>query len=1021
MASSGEIMATESNVVREASAANPNDHQELRLVVDYQAAKPSPQAEARGIINASSWENREVMPSRVCSEEEKSDDGDRIGALEYKVRMMEYKHDALRYRFKSFRENVMGAPEKADLDAIEPEVPNSRLIVCRMNPQFWKNFSEAPYQSEVYPIDVLIGDPELPKAKKKWSQHAWVEMDKNEDEQRELHRETGPTSEDSDAKAQHELTNMRGETMPERIRLSLFAVQYLFRRLLDVETGIPHHYCSTGVILLRPYKPLFLEQCNIRSRLAWFHELLDSLERSGNDVNHNNREADTDAQSGCKIPRDLRVLQMHDLTSMLSKLDLSCCDSCSERLLNDFATVQWAKLIIQCLLEFITDYADPVHQRHRRRSLARIAFCDLWHLFKPGDEVMLKTKDTPDDELSWHTSLFRVLRVQGGRPHIYSREDAPNLRGFHPPPPPPEKPSPPQGTLTKEPSPPPRPRAVNGIIPFTVDAYYLDFNGHRLTPIRRRFFIESYAGEREVRELVIIPYEIVSSDYKALQKSALIARGHKFVDYVFSKTASHVECRGLELTTNDDINEQLLVDTTLFWKGNNVARPTYFVPEELDVAETNDCAIADQYCQGAHCQHMRTLILTDQYVDKYHMDEHVEQHEYLQLRSVLKPWQRPDLTDDDLALCTYRLYAWGLQSRRWVQVHVDHLSRIIQAQVHEHFRRKASLASISEQSVEFVRGKGQGLILLLHGAPGVGKTATAECIADLVQRPLYPITCGDLGSTALEVEVELSRHFDLASRWDCVMLLDEADVFLAKRSREDHGRNAIVSVFLRMLEYYKGILFLTTNRIGVFDEAFKSRIHISLFYPNFDEETTIRVWKTFIKQTQKANANRPNFRIDAKGIKTFAREHYKRSSENSRWNGRQIRNAFHTAIAMAEYEARAKQPNINVRDPLSYEKDLGDVKVELGRQQFDVISSTVRQFDDYIKETIGQSYEASMEHDKLRLSKYKSKDKDSKKSKKKTKHKTSDSSSDSSPDEKAKRKKLSKKAKEESSFNSDSE
>lgn len=102
-------------------------------------------------------------------------------------------------------------------------------------------------------------------------------------------------------------------------------------------------------------------------------------------------------------------------------------------------------------------------------------------------------------------------------------------------------------------------------------------------------------------------------------------------------------------------------------------------------------------------------------------------------------------------------------------------------------------------------------------------------IADLVQRPLYPITCGDLGSTALEIEKELSKHFDRASRWDCVMLLDEADVFLARRSREDHTRNAIVSVFLRMLEYYKGILFLTTNRIGTFDEAFKSRIHISLF------------------------------------------------------------------------------------------------------------------------------------------------------------------------------------------------
>jgi hypothetical protein len=61
------------------------------------------------------------------------------------------------------------------------------------------------------------------------------------------------------------------------------------------------------------------------------------------------------------------------------------------------------------------------------------------------------------------------------------------------------------------------------------------------------------------------------------------------------------------------------------------------------------------------------------------------------------------------------------------------------------------------------------------------------------------------------------------------MLLDEADVFLAKRNRDDYQRNSIVSVFLRMLKYYTGLLFLTSNHVGTFDEAFKSRIHISLY------------------------------------------------------------------------------------------------------------------------------------------------------------------------------------------------
>lgn len=80
----------------------------------------------------------------------------------------------------------------------------------------------------------------------------------------------------------------------------------------------------------------------------------------------------------------------------------------------------------------------------------------------------------------------------------------------------------------------------------------------------------------------------------------------------------------------------------------------------------------------------------------------------------------------------------------------------------------------------------------------MGKTATAECVADLVEKPLYPLTCGDMGSHANEIEKNLSYHLSAATRWDCILLLDEADVFMAKRTKEDYGRNATVSVFLRM-------------------------------------------------------------------------------------------------------------------------------------------------------------------------------------------------------------------------------
>jgi hypothetical protein len=59
--------------------------------------------------------------------------------------------------------------------------------------------------------------------------------------------------------------------------------------------------------------------------------------------------------------------------------------------------------------------------------------------------------------------------------------------------------------------------------------------------------------------------------------------------------------------------------------------------------------------------------------------------------------------------------------------------------------------------------------------------------------PLLPITCGDLGITAQDVERKLEMNFRLAQAWGCVLLLDEADVFLAQRTSSDLERNAVVS------------------------------------------------------------------------------------------------------------------------------------------------------------------------------------------------------------------------------------
>jgi SpoVK/Ycf46/Vps4 family AAA+-type ATPase len=156
---------------------------------------------------------------------------------------------------------------------------------------------------------------------------------------------------------------------------------------------------------------------------------------------------------------------------------------------------------------------------------------------------------------------------------------------------------------------------------------------------------------------------------------------------------------------------------------------------------------------------------------------------------------------------------------------------------------------------DLVMGKGRGLVILLSGNPGCGKTLTAEAVAEITQKPLYMISAGELGTGPEQVDKSLTLALELAHRWQAILLLDEADVFLQARNTGDITRNALVSIFLRQLEYYKGILVLTTNRVADCDPAFESRIHISLHYPDLDFDARKEIWKTFIAKAQKGEKN----------------------------------------------------------------------------------------------------------------------------------------------------------------------
>jgi SpoVK/Ycf46/Vps4 family AAA+-type ATPase len=143
---------------------------------------------------------------------------------------------------------------------------------------------------------------------------------------------------------------------------------------------------------------------------------------------------------------------------------------------------------------------------------------------------------------------------------------------------------------------------------------------------------------------------------------------------------------------------------------------------------------------------------------------------------------------------------------------------------------------------DFIDGKSGGLIFLLHGSPGVGKTLCGEAVAEALHRPLYTVSVGELGTTPESMEERLRSILDLAYQWNAVLLLDEADIFMEARDTINVERNAMVSIFLRQLEYYSGVMFLTTNRVANFDPAFFSRISLGICFPKLDGINRESVW-----------------------------------------------------------------------------------------------------------------------------------------------------------------------------------
>jgi hypothetical protein len=145
---------------------------------------------------------------------------------------------------------------------------------------------------------------------------------------------------------------------------------------------------------------------------------------------------------------------------------------------------------------------------------------------------------------------------------------------------------------------------------------------------------------------------------------------------------------------------------------------------------------------------------------------------------------------------------------------------------------------------DVIEGKNLGTIILSKGEPGLGKTLTAEQFCEVKKVPLYSLSAAELGTTPEIVEKNLGRIFDDSRFINGIILLDECDVFVKKRG-ENLVNNSIVAIFLRMLEYYSGIIFMTTNKVEEIDDAIISRTTAIINYDYPNKESKIKLFKNY--------------------------------------------------------------------------------------------------------------------------------------------------------------------------------
>ena len=553
---------------------------------------------------------------------------------------------------------------------------------------------------------------------------------------------------------------------------------------------------------------------------------------------------------------------------------------------------------LKILIQYIDkDYADVKKSLYPMLENGLITFDLLWALWKPNTLAFTTTYGSPDES--------RVFKVEMAEKHFSI------MKGEY----------------------------------YYVEGKYFEYDGKQFGFGSMSDEISDFRGARRITSLKCYPLKYHKNETQL--RADLIERGKKFVSLSGVHYKSHqgmAYYKKKKTVIKVNINGRIMIDPSIHRRINPNYPISLVRPKDHDVISDEEDSDDDDSCCGG-CgsdtdNNGGERLLDDDVKVKYvtkivHDDKgNVQQVRMPKLDSgddtsakekldqvasknedgaqvtgddsatqVGKEEKKiPEFTDEEYLIASPVVLGFAFAEKLWLEFTVSGVKEIqwnetaYQSLVLEPKTKDIVKALVeshkyhaAESIDDVIQGKGKGLVAVLHGPPGTGKTLTAEGISELLKCPLYMVSAGELGTDSRYLESELQKILDICHAWGAILLLDEADVFLEKRNMHDIHRNALVSIFLRQLEYFQGILFLTTNRVETFDDAFQSRIHIALRYDSLDQRAKKTIFKIFIERVRV---------LEKMDTMPFTEEDYNTLARHE-LNGRQIKNTVRTAQALA--------------------------------------------------------------------------------------------------------------------------